>query len=107
MAVDQAAVAAEIELRLKLDPGDAADVTEMAVDYIVRDSGTSDDDMLDTDLVLFQGVVLLGMRMFQDTPNTPLTEFNIEQFGGLVQSNVLYKRIEDYWQHLRVNWGVA
>lgn len=107
MAVDEGAIAAEIEKRLKLETGDADTVTSMAVVLVQRDAGIDDDDMGAGDLMLFQGLVLLGMRLFQDTPNTPLTEINQELFSTIGQPRTLYDRIDYYWAHLVKQFGLA
>lgn len=107
MAVDSEAIAAEIEKRLKLAEDEADDVTAMAIVLVQRDAGITEDEMLPDDTMLFQGLVLLGIRLYQDTPNTPLTELNQEVFSTLVQPTVLYRRLDYYWAHLVLQFGLA
>ena len=108
MSLDLTLIAADVAARLGVPEVAALVSVTAAVDYIVRDTGYPVEDMTNDDLMLSQfGIPLLAMRMHQDSP-TPgaISEFDPTYTGSRVPRN-LYTHLDEYWRHLRQNFGIA
>ena len=108
MAVDRGAIIFDVAGRLRLPENEITPAVDMAIDYIARDIGTPAADLPAADVLLNgQGVPLLAVRIFNDTSAFSQKQSDIEIFAGNVTPRNLYKGSEQYWAHLRVNWGFA
>jgi len=108
MALNLETIAADVASRLGIDDTAALISVTAAVDYIKSDTGAADADLSDDDLRLTgYGVPLLAMRMYQDSPLPgAVSEFD-PTYSGQRVPKVLYTHLEEYWNHLRVNFGIA
>ena len=108
MALDVAALAADVADRLGIDPAKATAAVEAAELYVANDTGVPSADLPADDPLLNPGVVLLAGRIAQDisTPGGNLGQFD-PTFDGTIIPKHLYAHLDEYWRHLRVNWGVA
>ena len=108
MSLDVAALAAEVAERMGRDITDATAYVETAAAYIANDTGVTVPDLPDDDKLLNPGVVLLAMRIGQDTPIPGgLTEQFDPVFTDTVVPKHLYRHLDEYWRHLAVNFGIA
>ena len=114
MAIDPATINAAAATRLNTDISDELEAaTDAAFQYIENDTGTKNDDPLDpwdpADALLTQGLVLLSMRIFQDSPvlSGALSGFDDPAFAGVVVPTRLYSHLDQYWSHLAEQFGVA
>jgi hypothetical protein len=109
MSLDVAAITADVAGRLGVDDSVAEPSVLAAIDYIAGDTGVAADDMPADDIRLSGfGVPLLAMRMFSDAPNPSgaVTEFD-PTFNGVRVPRRLYEHLDQYWDQIRVNWGIA
>jgi hypothetical protein len=112
MALDLAPIYADVAARLRLPTSAEAEAAvNMAVQYIVLDIGVPAADLPDTaddPLLAEQGVPLLAIRIFNDTSTKSQVQNDFDAvFTGTSTPSTLYKNIEQYWSHLRVNWGIS
>jgi len=108
MALDVAALSADVQARTGL-PADTADAAVAAAElYIVNDVGVPAADLPSDDPLLNPGAVLLAIRIAQDTatPGGNLGQFD-PTFDGILVPKHLYAHLDEYWRHLRDNWGIA
>ena len=108
MAVDRAAIILDVAGRLRLTEPEVTPAVDMAIAYVARDIGTAAADLPEDDVLLNgQGVPLLAVRIFNDTSAFSQKQSDIEIFSGTVTPRHLCKGAEQYWNHLRVNFGFA
>ena len=108
MAVDRAAILTDVAGRLRVTEPEAAPAVDMAIAYAAGDIGIAAADLpADDKLLNGQGVPLLAVRIFNDTSAFSQKQSDIEIFSGTVTPRHLYKGADQYWNHLRVNWGIA
>ena len=108
MAVDLAAIITDVAGRLRLTEPEVTPACNMAVQYVAADIGMPAADLPEDDLLLNgQGVPLLAVRIFNDTSAFSAKQSDIEIFSGTSTPRHLYKGADQYWNHLRVNWGFA
>lgn len=112
--IDPATITAAAAARLAMDVTPELDTaTEAAFQYIENDTGIGRADepggFDDTDALITNGLILMTMRIFQDTPTVSgsLTGFDNDVFGGVVVPTRLYSHLDQYYDHLRENFGVA
>ena len=108
MALDIAALAADVQTRLGVPLDVATAAVEAAELYVVGDVGVPATELPADDPLLNPGVVLLASRIAQDTatPGGNLGQFD-PTFDGTIIPRHLYAHLDEYWRHLRVNWGIA
>ena len=108
MAVDVQALAAAVAARLGITAAAAEPAVDAAIQYVALDTGVPAEDLEDTDRLLNQGLTLLSMRIYQDTPNLGGETNQLDPtFAGIYTPARLYSHLDEYWRHLAVNWGVA
>ena len=108
MALNLETIATDVASRLGIDETAALISVTAAVDYIKADTGAADDDLSDDDPRLTgYGVPLLAMRMYQDSPIPGAVSDFDPTYTGQRVPRVLYTHLEEYWNHLRVNFGIA
>ena len=109
MAIDVQALAAAVAARLGITAAAAEPAVDAAIQYVSLDTGVPAEDFEDTDRLLNQGLTLLSMRIYQDTPNLGGETNNLGDptFAGIYTPARLYSHLDEYWRHLAVNWGVA
>ena len=108
-ALDMTALIADVAGRLGITVDAATPAVYAAVDYIIQDTGVGAIDLPPSDPMLVGfGIPLLAMRMYQDAPNFGGETNNIDPtFAGIYTAARLYSHLDEYWKHLRVNWGIA
>ena len=108
MALDVAALSAEVAARMGRDIADATGYVDAAALYVSNDTGVAVDALPANDALLNPGIVLLAMRIGQDTP---IPGRATEQFDPVITDSVvakrLYAHLDEYWRHLTVNFGIA
>jgi hypothetical protein len=111
MALDLAPIYVDVAARLRITEPEAHPPVDMAVQYIVLDIGVPEADLpdnADDPLLADQGVPLLAVRIYTDTSTVSRVQNDFDAvFTGTSVPPTLYKGIEQYWAHLRVNWGVS
>ena len=108
MAVDRAAILTDVAGRLRITEPEAEPAVDMAIEYVANDIGILAPDLPADDLLLNgQGVPLLAVRIFNDTSAFSRVQSITEEFSGTVTPRHLYKGADQYWNHLRVQWGIA
>lgn len=108
MSLDPLLIAADVAARLGITEEAALVPVNAAIDYIKSDAGITGEDMFQEDDLLSQfGIPLLAMRMYQDSP-TPgaVSDFDPTYTGSRVP-RLLYSHLDEYWRHLRKNFGIA
>jgi len=112
-AITTEAVAAAAAARLATDMSTELDTaTEAAFQYVENDTGVLRDSVPgfdDADALITNGLILMSMRIFQDTPvlTGALTGFDGDVFGGGTVPAKLYSHLDQYYDHLRENFGLA
>ena len=108
MALDVQALAAAVAARLGITAAAAEPAVEAAIQYVALDTGVPAEDFEDTDRLLNQGLTLMSMRIYQDTPNLGGETNQLDPtFGGVYTPARLYSHLDEYYRHLAVNFGVA
>ena len=108
MAVDRALIVDDVAGRLRLTGADVETAVDMAIAYAARDIGIDAEDLPADDVLLNgQGIPLLAVRIFNDTSSFSQKQSDIEMFSGTATPKYLYKGADQYWNHLRVNFGIA
>lgn len=108
MAVNRAAIVTDVAGRLRLTDPEVEPAVDMAIAYAANDIGMPAEDLPADDVLLNgQGVPLLAVRIFNDTSAFSQKQSDIEVFSGTVTPRHLYKGADQYWNHLRVNFGIA
>ena len=114
MALDEAAAVLAVQQKLSLTTAEAEQSVAVAVEYIGQFTGFDvlTDDPDNPDLfpqLTYNGVVLLGCRIYQDTPlpSGALSSFD-DNFGGVPGvPRWLSSHLDQYFSHLDVSFGVA
>jgi hypothetical protein len=105
-AIDPQDVADAAAVKLRQPPADVLPYATAAVAYVVSYTGLP--ELEDGDARLFEGLVLLTMRMFQDgpVPGGSVSSFDDFTAGGFIPRD-LANHLRDYWDHLNVAWPFA
>lgn len=108
MALDLAAIAADVATRLGKTDVEVRPAVDAADQYVANDTGVASADLPADDPLLLIGVPLLAMRIFQDSPipGGNVSEFD-PTFADTIVPRHLYRHLDEYWRHLNVNWGIA
>ena len=109
MAVDGDALTDEVATRLGVSTSPAGHAVAAALTYIGYDTGLTVDELLEKeDDLLRQGIVLLAMRIYQDTPNLGGETNQLDPtFAGIYTPARLYSHLDQYWSRWTTNFGVA
>ena len=108
-SVDMDALILDVAGRLGVTVEKATPAVYAAVDYICDDTGLGSTELPPNDPRLNNfGIPLLAMRMYQDAPTLGSATNNIDPtFEGIFTPSVLSSHLEEYFKHLRVQWGLA
>jgi hypothetical protein len=107
--LDLAPVIADVAARLGVTVPAATPAVNAAFAYVLDDTGADPDTLEQTDdLLVSFGLPLLAMRIFQagPLPSQQISEFD-PTFNGATLPRRLYDGLDQFWSHLRVNWGIA
>ena len=114
MALDFTAASLAVQNKLGVSQADADTATTAAVEYIGQYTGfdLETDDPDNPDLfpgLSFNGVVLLGCRIDQDTPlpSGQVSSFDPTYGGVPGVPRWLSAHLDQYFNHLDANFGIA
>lgn len=107
--LDLAPIITDVADRLGVDETAATPAVDAAYQFVLLDTGADPEQLEQTDALLVgYGLPLLAMRIYQagPLPSQQISDFD-PTFNGATLPRRLYDGLDQFWAHVRVNWGIA